>query len=149
MGQSGRQLGKIAVRNLKALIDEYEESGKLLPLRKSGEALHLGNICKAVGVVRTTVNTNPDFKKTLRQYAKEKGIAYSLTGRVAAEEEELVEGQMVPVARLQDAQMRLAAAERKNAELRAENASLRARLMRGDEVAELIAFGGRIEPGKV
>ncbi len=149
MGQSGRQLGKIAVRNLKALIDEYEESGKLLPLRKSGEALHLGNICKAVGVVRTTVNTNPDFKETLRQYAKEKGIAYSLTGRVAAEEEELVEGQMVPVARLQDAQMRLAAAERKNAELRAENASLRARLMRGDEVAELIAFGGRIEPGKV
>jgi hypothetical protein len=56
---------------------------------------------------------------------------------------------MVPVKRLQDAQMRLAAAERKNAELRAENASLRARLMRGDEVAELIAFGGRIEPGQV
>lgn len=42
--------------------------------------------------------------------------------------------------------MRLATAERKNAELRAENASLRAQIMRGDEVAELIALGGRLEP---
>ncbi len=147
MGQSGRQLGKIAVQNLKALIDEYEKSGRLLPLRKSGESLHLGNICKAVGVVRTTVNTNPEFQKTLRLYAKKKGIAYSLTGRVIAEEESPVEeSQMVPIERLRDAQMRLATAERKNAELRAENASLRAQVLRGDEVAELIAAGGRIAP---
>ncbi len=90
MGQSGRQLGKIAVQNLNALIDEYEKSGRLLPLRKSGEALHLGNICKAVGVVRTTVNTNREFRETLKLYAKEKGIAYSLAGRVAAEEDDHV-----------------------------------------------------------
>lgn len=149
MGQNGRQLGKIAVQNLQALIEEHERSGRLLPLRKSGDALHLGNICKALGVVRTTVNTNSDFRETLKLYAKKKGVAYSSTGRLAPEENELDESQMVPVQRLQNVQMRLAAAERKNAELRAENASLRARLMRGDEVAELIAFGGRIEPGKV
>lgn len=45
-----------------------------------------------------------------------------------------------------EAQLRLSKAERRLAELRAENASLRAQIVRGDEVAELIAMGARIAP---
>ncbi len=54
--------------------------------------------------------------------------------------------EMVPASRLRDAQRQLSQAETRLAELRAENARLRAQIMRGDEVTELIASGGRIAP---
>ena len=56
---------------------------------------------------------------------------------------------MVPAAKLRDVSQRLAIADRKNAELVTENASLRSQLGRRNEVAELIALGGRIKPGEL
>ena len=89
------------------------------------------------------------MKEMLSEYATKQGLAYSRQGRVAAEETAPSDNtQMVPLARLQEVSLRLSAAERKNAELKAENASLRAQLFRADETAELIALGGRIAPGK-
>lgn len=150
MGKSGRELGKIAVEKLKLLIKECDEDGKFLPLHKSGDALHLSNICKELGVVRTTVNTNTVFRRILEEYAKRQDVKYSHKGQVAPEEEVHADSSpdvMVSAKRLRDAQMRLALAERQNAELRAANASLRAKIMLNDEVVELIALGGRINPG--
>ncbi len=153
MGKSGRQLAREAVARLEELISEQEQNKEFLPLHPGGTALHLGNICKLAGVLRTTVNTNDDFRALLKQYAKRHGLEYSIKGRVAPEENDGDAPQsmepMVAASRLRDAIQRLAAADRKNAELIAENASLRSQLMRRDEVAELIALGGRIKPGEL
>ena len=53
---------------------------------------------------------------------------------------------LVPATLLRDAQKRLAEAEKRCAELRAENVGLRTQLSRQSSVAELISRGGRISP---
>ncbi|WP_339759008.1 hypothetical protein [uncultured Sulfitobacter sp.] len=153
MGKSGRQLAKEAVERLVELIAEREQNCEYLPLHPGGTALHLGNICKLVAVLRTTVNTNDDFRARLKEYANRHGLEYSIKGQVAPEEHDADEKQpvepMIAASRLREVNNRLAAVERNNVELRAENASLRSQLMRRDEVAELIALGGRIAPGEL
>lgn len=130
------------------LIHAAEASGK--QLSNDGVALNLGNILEAAGVSRTQLHRHPEIKAALTKYATAQGLSYSRQGRVVEDGGPQQDtSQMVPIKRLQDAQMRLAAAERKNAELKAENVSLRAQLIRGDEVAELIAAGGRIAPGQL
>lgn len=150
MNKSGRVLGREAVLKLEALIADLEMRNEYLPLHKAGTALHLSNICKLLGIVRTTVSTNSAFRETLKRYAERHGIEYSLKGRVAPSEEDTDAERefdaMVPASRLREATQRLAAAERRNAELKAENVYLRGQIMRDNEVAELIALGGRINP---
>lgn len=91
-----------------------------------------------------------DVRALLASYAEEHGVAMGRPGRVAPEEGmpplPLNPAEMVPASRLREVQLRLSQAERRLAELRAENARLRAQILRGDEVAELIAMGGRIAP---
>lgn len=153
MGKSGKQIARESVTKLKALIAYNEVNNTFLPVHPGGEALHLGKICQLVGVLRTTVNTNSDFRNLLKDYAQRHGLQYSIKGKVAKEEDmqevEQSGEPMVPAARLRDLSQRLAIADRKNAELVTENARLRSQLGRRDEVAELIALGGRIEPGEL
>lgn len=153
MGKSGRQIARESVSSLKKLIAEREANKEYLPLHPGGKALHLGNICKLVGALRTTVSTNDDFRILLEDYAERHGLQYSIKGKVAKEEDTPEVKQsgepMVPAAKLRDVSQRLAIADRKNAELVTENASLRSQLGRRDEVAELIALGGRIKPGEL
>lgn len=153
MGKSGKQIARESVIRLKEVIAEREANNEYLPLHDGGDALHLGKICQLVGVLRTTVNTNDDFRNLLKDYAARHGLKYSIKGKVAKEEEtpevEQSGEPMVPAAKLRDVSQRLARADRKNAELVTENASLRSQLGRRDEVAELIALGGRIRPGEL
>ena len=136
-----------ALSILSKLIEVAEGTGK--PLPNDGTALQLGQILGLSGLSRDQLRRYPEMKEMLSEYATKQGLAYSRQGRVAAEETAPSDNtQMVPLARLQEVSLRLSAAERKNAELKAENASLRAQLFRADETAELIALGGRIAPGK-
>jgi hypothetical protein len=146
MAQSKKQRCLAAVTDL---IRVVEASGRQLP--NDGTALKLGEILAASGVSRTQLHRHPEIKVALMEYATAQGLSYSRQGRVVEEDDgaPVDNSQMVSIARLHGVQMQLAAAERKNAELRAENARLRAQMMRGDEVAELIASGGRIVPGLV
>lgn len=151
MGKSGQRVAKESVAKLRHLIAEREANKEYLPLHRGGSALHLGNICQLLGVLRTTVNTNNDFKALLEDYAKRHGIQYSIKGKVAPEEDSAdsksLAEPMVPAAKLREVSQRLAIVDRRNAELSTENHSLRSQLKRRDEVAELIALGGRIKPG--
>ena len=153
MGKSGKQIARESVARLKKLIAEREANREYLPLHKGGAALHLRKICDLVGVLRTTVNTNDDFRNLLEEYAERHGLRYSIKGKVTEEEDRADDEQsaepMVPAAKLRDVSQRLAIADRKNAELVTENASLRSQLGRRNEVAELIALGGRIKPGEL
>lgn len=134
---------------MEAYIDYHRDRGTLLPNR--GGALWLAEILRETGLKRNQLSTNCGLRQMLESYALSNNLAYSRKGTVAPDEEVPSKTEdaavMVPAERLREAQNRLAAAQRKNAELMAENASLRSRLFRNDEVAELIALGGRIKAG--
>lgn len=149
MTKSGRELGKRAVDSLKNLIETRDKLGLFLPCHRSGSALHLSEICRAIGVTRTTVNTNPAFRKVLQDYAAKHNLQYSLKGSVAQEEEQENSEdplKMVPIAQLRSAHRKIANYERRLSELRAENAHLRSKIYQEHEVRNLIALGGRYLP---
>jgi len=133
------------------LIEKCAAQGCILPV-KNGALWH-AEIKRQASLSNGQIDGNSEIKRMLQEHADHHGVQYSRRGRVAPDEDtQRVAADptlMVPIERLRDAQMRLSAAERKNAELKAENASLRSQLMRGDEVAELITLGGRIKPGEL
>lgn len=145
----GRGSGAVARQAMEAYINQHLDRGELIP--NKGGALWLAEILRQTGLNRNQLTTNHGLRQMLEGYAQSNNLAYSRKGQVAPDEEVPVNTSsvalMVPAERLRDAQQRLAAAQRKNAELMAENASLRSQLLRGDEIAELIALGGRIKPG--
>lgn len=147
--KSNRTAGYEAAERVRILIDKLKERGGILPI-KNGALWH-AEIKRQANLSNAQIDGNGEIKRMLREHAAQHGVKFSRRGSVAPEEDDPREAAdptlMVPVERLRDAQMRLSAADRKNAELKAENASLRSQLMRRDEVAELIALGGRIEPG--
>ena len=149
--KSNRAAGQEAAERVRLLIDKCAGQGGILPV-KNGALWH-AEIKRQANLSNGQIDGNSEIKAMLQAHADLHRVQYSRRGRVAPEEDtprEVVNATlMVPIERLRDAQMRLSAAERKNAELRAENARLRSQLMRGDEVAELIALGGRIEPGEL
>lgn len=142
----GDSVGDPAER-VAALVTERRSVGERLPMCDG--ALALREIANLAGISFAEL-ARKDVRALLAAYAEEHGVAVSIPGRVAPEEgmpeptHDLAE--MVPASRLREVQVRLTQAERRLAELRAENASLRAQIMRGDEVAELIATGARIAP---
>lgn len=145
----GRGSGAVARQTMAAYITQHSDRGELLP--NKGGALWLAEILRQTGLSRNQLSTNQGLRRMLEDYAKRSKLAYSSKGQVAPEEEAVTElidtDGMVPVERLRAAQRRLNAAQRKSAELMAENVRLRSQLLRGDEVAKLIAIGGRIQPG--
>ena len=149
--KSNRSTALEAAERVRILIKKCAAQGGILPV-KNGALWH-AEIKRQATLSNGQIDGNGDIKRMLQEHADQHGVQYSRRGRVAPEEDtprEAVDPTlMVPIERLRDAQMRLSAAERKNAELKAENASLRSQLMRGDELAELIAMGGRIKPGKL
>lgn len=138
-----------AAARLRSLIEDSEAHGRMLPV-KNGALWH-AEIKRQAGLTNGQIDGNSAIREMLVEHANKHSIAYSRRGRVAPEEDAVVSpadtGELVPASRLREAQLRLAQMERKAAELRAENASLRAQIQRDDEVAELIALGGRISPG--
>lgn len=138
-----------ATERMRLLIAECDATGQTLPV-KNGALWH-AEIKRRASLSNGQFDGNRDIKAMLEAYAERHGIKYSVKGSVAPEEETLGEpvnpAMMVPIERLREVQQRFAAAQRKNAELMTENASLRAQMLRGNEVAELIALGGRISPG--
>lgn len=149
MKKNGKDLGKIAVVNLERLIASCQEQGRFLPCHSSGKALHLGEICRILGVVRTTVNTNPTFRKLLKDYAARNNLQYSLKGKIAPEEDIKAQEDpslMVPIGKLHDALKRLSNCEKRISELKAENLLLRSQAYQHQEVMNLIALGGRFLP---
>lgn len=149
--KSNRSAAQEAADRVRLLIDTCAAKGGILPV-KNGALWH-AEIKRQASLSNGQIDGNSEIKRMLQKHADQHGVQYSRRGRVAPEEDTPREAAdpmlMVPIERLRDAQMRLSAAERKNAELKAENASLRSQLMRGDEVAELIAMGGRIKPGEL
>lgn len=129
------------------LIAERRSSEELLPVT-DGVLMHR-EIADLAGISYADMDRK-DVRSLLAAYAEEHGVALGRPGRVAPEEgmppPPFDPAEMVPASRLRDAQRRLSQAETRLAELRAENARLRAQIMRGDEVTELIASGGRIAP---
>ncbi|GAA6201730.1 SGNH/GDSL hydrolase family protein [Aquicoccus sp. SU-CL01552] len=131
---------------ISALIAERRSAGAPLPVLDG--ALVLREIADLAGVSYAEM-VRKDVRALLASYAEEHGVIMGRPGRLAPEEDSPASddpAELVPASRLRETQMRLAQAERKNAELKAENASLRAQLYQKDEVAELIALGGRITP---
>lgn len=155
---NGAERGRQAVQRLREEIAARDAAGATLPM--NGRALHLANICKLLGVGRSTVTQNPAFRALLEDYAAGKGVAFSArsapratacledtaTAGLPAEAGE-DEG-MVPASRLREEQRRNAAAERRISELVARNASLIARLKRHEATDQaLVAAGRRYRPG--
>lgn len=129
------------------LIEKCDRAGRTLPV-KNGALLHV-EIKKLADLSHAQIDGNEDIKVMLKAYAASHSLMYSRKGQVAPEEDTLsAPNPMVPFERLREVEMRLAAADRKNAVLTAENANLRSQLLRTDEVAELIALGGRVKPGE-
>lgn len=129
------------------LIEERRSAGEPLPV--NGGALVHREIADLARISFTDM-ARKDVQALLASYAEEHGVAMGRPGSVAPEEGTPPPppdpAEMVPASRWRESQLRLSQAERRLAELRAENASLRAQIRRGDEVAELIALGGRIAP---
>ena len=144
------------MRRLREAIAAREAAGETLPM--NGRALHLAKICQLVGVGRSTVTQNPSYRNILKDYAKEKGVAFSARGspctgngrqRPGTAETPAEAGQeaIVPASRLREEQRRTAAAERRVSELVARNAALIARLKRYEATDQaLIAAGRRYRP---
>ncbi len=153
---SGVERGRQAVRRLREEIAARDAAGETLPM--NGRALHLAKICQLLGVGRSTVTQNPSFRAILKDYAREKSVAFSARGsppsgngrqRTAATEApaDAHEEAMVPASRLREEQRRSAAAERRVSELVARNAALIARLRRYEATDQaLIAAGRRYRP---
>ena len=153
---SGAERGRQAVQLLREEIDAREAAGETLPM--NGRALHLAKICQLLGVGRSTVTQNPAFRTILKDYAREKNVAFSAkdltpsdNSRMTTEAEETIMGTeeeaMVPAARLREEQRRSAAAERRGSELVARNAALIARLRRYEATDQaLISAGRRYRP---
>ena len=153
---SGAERGRQAVRRLHEEIAARDAAGETLPM--NGRALHLAKICQLLGLGRSTVTQNPSFRAILKDYAREKGVAFSARGsppsghgrQTAGADEapaEAREEAMVPASRLREEQRRSAAAERRVSELIARNAALIARLRRYEATDQaLIAAGRRYRP---
>ena len=146
--KSNAQKKREAAERVRLLIEKCEARGVTLPT-KNGTLLHRA-IKEQANLGNGQIDGNDDIKNMLEAHAARNGLKYSSKGSVAPEEDTppplSIGHLMVPADRLRTAQMRLAVADRKNAELAAENASLRSqlRMSGGGEVAELIALGGRI-----
>jgi hypothetical protein len=146
-GDWGTALTKSDIR---ARMDEFlatlDAQGDLPP--NDGKALLLDATLVKAGIAPAQYQHYREVRDRLAELADQHGLTLGTPGAVEETEADTgnVASDMVPVARLREAQMRLSQAERKNADLKAENASLRAQMQRNDEVAELIATGGRIAP---
>ena len=144
---NSRDRSSVAVNSLRRLIVAYAAKGEILPT-KNGALAH-SDIAKAAGIELRKMERD-DVRKILKSYADTHKLEFSRRGAIAPEEEFSLTShdptEMVPASLLREAQMRLVQADRRNAELKAENVGLRAQLMRGDEVAELISLGGRFRP---
>lgn len=149
--KSNRSVGREAAERVRLLIEKCAAKGGMLPVKN--EALWHAEIKRQANLSNGQIDGNAEIKRMLREHAEQHGVQFSRRGSIAPDEDNPREVDdptlMVPAERLREAQKRLSAAERKNAELRAENASLRCQLMRRDEVAELIVMGGRIRPGEL
>lgn len=147
--KSNSTTAREAAARVRSLIDECEARGVMLPV-KNGALWH-AEIKRQAKLSNGQIDGNDAIRQMLVDYADKNGIAFSRRGRVAPEEDVIVLPdeleEFVPTSRLREVQLRLTQAERRNAELKAECASLRAQKQRNDEVAELIALGGRITPG--
>lgn len=136
------------ISRLDAIVAEADVDGEALP--NDGKALLLHEILVLAGLEPRHLQRHSELRARLEAHAQAHDLVFSRRGYVASDEDAGPEVQdpaeMIPAARLREAQLRLAQAERRNAELKAENARLRAQIMRADEVAELIALGGRIRP---
>ena len=147
--KSNSATAREAAARVRSLIDEYDARGDQLPVKKG--ALWHAEIKRQARLSNGQIDGNDAIRQMLIDYADKQGVNFSRRGRVAPEEDVIVPAaeleQLVPASRFREVQRRLSQTERKNAELKAECASLRAQKQRNDEVAELIALGGRITPG--
>lgn len=144
-----RSKRKEAIAAIEALIKIANEEG--VALQNDGAALLLGDILDQAGLSRNHLRRYDEVRVLLQAHAREHGLAYSRQGSIAPEEAQGAPQSphdapedLVPIKLLRDAQKRLAEAERRCAELRAENVGLRTQISRQSSTAELIARGGRI-----
>ncbi|SDO40635.1 hypothetical protein SAMN04488512_102325 [Sulfitobacter litoralis] len=137
-----------ALDRLNKLISEHDFSKTLLPTKYG--ALWHAQIAEQAGLTAKQMERK-DVRALLSSYAALNCVEFSRRGSVAPEEDiptQLeISDELVPKKRLREVQTQLAKAERKLAELRAENASLRAQSIRRDEISDLIALGGRYSTG--
>ncbi|WP_138468673.1 hypothetical protein [Poseidonocella sp. HB161398] len=146
--KTNAEIARDAENRVRDLIASCEAGGTTLPTRKG--ALWHAEIKRLAGLSNGQIDGNAAIRALLLDHAGRHGIAFSRRGAVAPEEDvppaRVDTAEMVPAARLLEVQRQLAQAERRLAEMRAEIASLRAQILRGDDVAELIALGGRFAP---
>lgn len=146
-----RSKKKEAIAAIETLISEADAEARALP--NDGSALFLGDILEAAGLSWNHLRRYDEVRERLEAHAHTHGLLCSRQGRVAPEEAaggphalDGAHADHVPAQLLRDAQKRLAEAEKRCAELRAENVGLRTQLSRQSSVAELISRGGRISP---
>jgi len=136
---------------LEAVIADHCSRNALLP-NADGALLLLDTLAEA-SITPSQFQHSASVRRRLSDYAENAGLVLGKLGSITNDDETSGEAldpaEMVPAKRLREAQLRLNHAERKLAELRAENASLRAQIARANEVTELIAFGGRTAPSGV
>ncbi len=137
-----------AIRRVAQLIAECEAAGETLPAR--GGALWQAEIKRRAGLGNSQITGNPEVRRLLAEHAERHGLAWSLPGSVAPEEDLSEEpgsaDATVPMARYQAVKRELAASEKACAELRARLVRAEAELRRHAMVEELIALGGRYAP---
>jgi hypothetical protein len=141
--RSNREKARLAVMRLEAEIAAHRAAGETLPL--NGRALHIGLICRTLGVSRSTAHQNPAFRAVLEAYAAEEGLLAARDPARAdgTSEDQEAAPELVPAARLRQEQRRADAAERRIAELVARNAALAARIRRFEAAEEELLVAGR------
>jgi hypothetical protein len=134
---------KEALSALSNLIQRSNQNKTLLP--NDGTALSLGEILSSLDLSWNHFRRYPEMRATLEDYAIKNSLLCSRQGRVeeTSTPDKTERTGMVPEKLLRDTQRRLADADRRCAELRAENASLRTKLARTPHIEALISKGGR------
>lgn len=132
------------LETLKAFIQQHEDKNTALP--NDGSALLLGEILTQSGLTRNHLARYPEMRILLAEHATKYNLLPSREGSVKEDHSQALPSDMVPRKLLRETQQRLSASEQRCAELRAENASLRAKISQLPHIEDLIAKGGRFTP---
>lgn len=127
--KSGSALGAENVEHLKAYLADLEKEGRPLPMR--GGEPNRSAIALACGFDRQVLYKNPAAKALL-------DAAFEKLPPIAAVEEEVK-----PETKTDRRDRRILSLEQQNAALRAENAGLRERLRRLEQVEDIMVTTGR------
>jgi hypothetical protein len=134
MEKSGARIGAENVARLKEYLDRLAAAGEPFPTR--GGRPNLSAVAVACGFDRQVLYKNPAAKALVDAAVAELGLASPSAGEGDGDD-------VKPEPRVDRRDRRIMQLEQQNASLRAENQSLRERLLRLEQVEEIMVQTGR------